>query len=133
MVYIANQQARAPVSSRDIVEAYRLPPRYLEQILQSLVREGLLRGVRGPRGGYLLAKEKRRISLLEIYEIVEDKTAEGSASAAGCGKTSQMMHALWEKSHDQFRKELAKITLEQACKQGGDTKMAVDSNAHYVI
>jgi deoxyuridine 5'-triphosphate nucleotidohydrolase len=51
-----------PVQSRDITERQGIPHRYLEQVLQRLVRDGILKGVRGPRGGYTLARERRRVT-----------------------------------------------------------------------
>src|SRR5262249_23542757 len=45
-----------------------LPARHLEPLLQALVREGVLKGVRGPRGGYQLARERRRITVDEILK-----------------------------------------------------------------
>lgn len=60
-----------PVQARDITERQGVPQRYLEQIMQALVRAGILRGVRGPRGGYRLARERRRISVMEIFETIE--------------------------------------------------------------
>lgn len=60
-----------PVQARDITDRQGVPQRYLEQIMQSLVRAGILRGVRGPRGGYRLARERRRISVREIFEVIE--------------------------------------------------------------
>lgn len=45
-----------PVQSQDISERLGLPRRYLEQVMQQLVRAGILRGVRGPRGGYRMAR-----------------------------------------------------------------------------
>ena len=42
----------------------------LEQVLQQLVRADILRGVRGPRGGYRLARERRRISLGEVVRVL---------------------------------------------------------------
>ena len=52
-----------PVQSKDITRRLGIPQRYLEQVMQQLVREGVLKGVRGPRGGYTLARERRRISV----------------------------------------------------------------------
>lgn len=71
MLTIASHQGEQPISGRDITSDHNLPPRYLEQILQKLVRADLLRGLRGPRGGYVLAREKRRITLADILEAVE--------------------------------------------------------------
>ena len=42
------------------------PPRHLESVLQSLVRVGILKGIRGPRGGYELARERRGVTANEI-------------------------------------------------------------------
>ena len=48
-----------PVRSGDITERQRIPKRYLEQVLQHLVRAGILAGKRGPRGGYRLGHDPR--------------------------------------------------------------------------
>ena len=61
-----------PVQARDITARQGVPERYLEQVMQALVRAGILRGVRGPRGGYRLARERRRISVREIFEVIEN-------------------------------------------------------------
>jgi len=77
----------APVQSMDIAERLGLPKRYLEQVMQQLVRAGILRGVRGPRGGYRLAREARRISVGDVFRTVggpEDADAPAtSASLVG--------------------------------------------------
>lgn len=59
-----------PVQARDITERQNVPQRYLEQIMQALVRADILRGVRGPRGGYRLARERRRITVGEIISVI---------------------------------------------------------------
>ncbi len=61
-----------PVQAREITARQGVPQRYLEQVMQALVRAGILRGVRGPRGGYRLARERRRISVREIFEVIEE-------------------------------------------------------------
>ena len=60
-----------PVQSRDIAERQGIPQRYLEGAMQHLVRAGILRGVRGPKGGYRLARERRRITVAEIVRLME--------------------------------------------------------------
>ena len=61
-----------PVQAREITARQGVPQRYWEQVMQALVRAGILRGVRGPRGGYRLARERRRISVREIFEVIEE-------------------------------------------------------------
>jgi Rrf2 family protein len=68
-----------PVQAREITARQGVPQRYLEQIMQALVRANILRGVRGPRGGYRLARERRRISVREIFEVIEGLDGESSA------------------------------------------------------
>jgi Rrf2 family protein len=54
---IAYNAGSEPVQSGEITRRQGIPKRYLEQVLQQLVRAGVLAGVRGPRGGYRLARE----------------------------------------------------------------------------
>src|SRR5258708_39237589 len=65
-----------PVRSGDITERQRLPKRYLEQVLQHLVRAGILNGKRGPRGGYRLGRDQQRITLGEVVRVVRKLEAE---------------------------------------------------------
>src|SRR5438128_706888 len=55
-----------PMAAKKLATRHRLPARHLEPVLQALVRKGVLKGVRGPRGGYALAREQRRISADDI-------------------------------------------------------------------
>lgn len=55
-----------PVSAKALAARHGLPPRHLEPVLQSLVRDGILKGVRGPRGGYELARERQHITADDI-------------------------------------------------------------------
>ena len=55
-----------PVSAKALAARHALPPRHLEPVLQALVHEGILRGVRGPHGGYALARERGSIGIDEI-------------------------------------------------------------------
>lgn len=45
-----------------------MPPRHLEPVLQALVRCGILKGIRGPRGGYELARDRRRVTVNDILQ-----------------------------------------------------------------
>ena len=61
VVDIALHGRASPVPAKALSERHHLPPRHLETMLQALVRTGILRGVRGPRGGYELAVERRKL------------------------------------------------------------------------
>lgn len=55
-----------PVSAKALASRHGLPPRHLEPVLQALVHEGILRGVRRPRGGYELGRKATQINAAEI-------------------------------------------------------------------
>ena len=76
---ISIHSSHNPASAKDITKRQGIPPRYLEKILQELVRQKILKGTRGPNGGYALGKEKRNIFLIDIYNavlIIEKKKKE---------------------------------------------------------
>jgi Rrf2 family protein len=66
VIDVAINAASRPVSAKALAARHKLPPRHLEPVLQALVRDGILRGVRGPHGGYEIARDKRRISAEDI-------------------------------------------------------------------
>jgi Rrf2 family iron-sulfur cluster assembly transcriptional regulator len=66
VIDIALHARSRPVAAKALATRHRLPPRHLEPVLQALVRHGILKGTRGPRGGYELAREQRRITADEI-------------------------------------------------------------------
>ncbi len=66
VVDIAVNSHSRPVSAKALAARHKLPPRHLEPVLQALVREGILRGVRGPHGGYSLARDHKRITAEDI-------------------------------------------------------------------
>ena len=85
IVDIAHHGRSDPVPSRDFAERLGIARRHLEPVLQALVRDGILKSIRGPRGGYVLARERRRITLGDIVRAAQGgqdgETAETSALA----------------------------------------------------
>ena len=71
-----------PVQSKEITKRQGIPQRYLEQVMQQLVHAGILKGVRGPRGGYTLARERRRILVGDIVRVVGAMEASDEPAAA---------------------------------------------------
>jgi Rrf2 family protein len=62
---------KTPLTVSEITTKHPIPDRYLEQILGNLRRGGLLKSQRGARGGYILARDAREITLLEIVSLIE--------------------------------------------------------------
>lgn len=76
VVDVALHARPMPVAAKSLASRHKLPPRHLETMLQALVRAGILKGVRGPRGGYELAKERRRITAGDIVRAAMSSTGE---------------------------------------------------------
>jgi Rrf2 family protein len=114
---IAYNGGRTPVRSSEITERQGIPRRYLEPVLQELVRDKILLGIRGPSGGYRLARERRRISLGDIVrtlrglETAEDPIADPAGSALG----HQIVRPLWLDLEEQMMRRLDALTLEDLC------------------
>ncbi|MGB7034406.1 MAG: Rrf2 family transcriptional regulator [Xanthobacteraceae bacterium] len=66
VIDVAMQEHGQPISAKTLAARHGLPPRHLEPVLQALVRCGILRGIRGPRGGYELARDRRRVTANDI-------------------------------------------------------------------
>ena len=71
VVDLAMHSVEGPVTACDLADRLQLSRRHLEPTFQALVREGILQGVRGPRGGYKLAKAPGAISVYDISEAVK--------------------------------------------------------------
>lgn len=79
MIDIAEHYGSGPVSLRRLTDRQCLSLKYMEQIIPLLKSSGLIRSARGARGGYVLAKKPREISLRNIVEALE-----GSWSLVDC-------------------------------------------------
>jgi Rrf2 family protein len=66
VIDIAINSATRPVSMKALATRHKLSQRYLEPVLQALVRDGILKGIRGPHGGYKVAREPAKITAEEI-------------------------------------------------------------------
>ena len=60
VIDVAINAGSRPVSAKALAARHKLPPRHLEPVLQALVRDGILKGMRGPHGGYELARDRER-------------------------------------------------------------------------
>jgi Rrf2 family protein len=106
-----------PVRSGDITERQRIPKRYLEQVLQHLVRAGILNGKRGPRGGYRLGREQGRITLGEVVRVVRKLEAETEPHDPTIGSplAHEIVWPMWEQLRDDMMAQLDNITIEDLC------------------
>ena len=117
VVDIAYHSNGQPVQSQRISSRQRTPGRYLEQSLQKLVKANILTGVRGPRGGYQLARERRRISVGEIVCIVTDLETKNAVEniLTDSEISGKVLNPMWGKIQNTILEQLDKITIEDLC------------------
>ncbi len=114
---IAYNAGNLPVQSSEITRRQGIPRRYLEQVLQQLVRAGVLQGVRGPRGGYRLARERRRITVGEIVRVVRSlETGEDPIEGDGGAELGhKVVRPLWLELQEELMRRLDETTIEDLC------------------
>ena len=129
VIDIAFNARPEPVQAKEITARQGVPQRYLEQVMQQLVRAGVLKGVRGPRGGYRLARERRRISVgdvVRVAESIEDGEEERIKPRSDLGQ--RVVAPLIQSLQDDVMARLDSITIEDLCQrarnQGGQPEDA---------
>lgn len=121
VLYIAYHAKAEPISGSAIAAAQGLPPRYLEPMLQKLVRAGILRGLRGPQGGYLLGRERRRITLADIHTTLDADTALPTKSTP---LGTLVLAPVAERLRQSWREQLTTVTLADLCEQASSAHIA---------
>jgi len=122
MVDLASQPEGALVGLAQIAERQHIPQAYLEQIFAKLKRAGLIDAVRGPGGGYKLARAPRDVSIATIIDASEELikiTRCSSLDDGGCisPKARCKTHDLWEGLGIQIYNYLNAVTLADVCER----------------
>ncbi|MES2256135.1 MAG: Rrf2 family transcriptional regulator [Pseudomonadota bacterium] len=118
VIDIAFNARPEPVQAKEITARQGVPQRYLEQVMQQLVRAGVLKGVRGPRGGYRLARERRRISVgdvVRVAESIEDGEEEKIRPRSELGL--RIVAPLIQTLQDDIMAQLDAISVEDLCQR----------------
>ena len=121
MVDLAQHYAEGPVPLAEIAKRQDLSAKYLEQLIILLKGAGLIRSVRGRRGGYMLARRPEEISVGEIVE-----TLEGKLSVVDCVLEPELCYRavdcptrdIWVRMTDMIKKQLFSLNLGTIIKQG---------------
>ena len=124
-----------PVQSKDITERQGIQSRYLEQVLQFLVKRGILKGVRGPKGGYTLARERRRLTLGDVLRVIEDLENEDDKMESVSELSQKVIQPIWAEIHREMLARLDEITFEDLCEraQSASVDRVGDDHANFSI
>jgi Rrf2 family protein len=115
VVHMAAQKKNEPIASHTIAHARGIPDRFLLKVLKPLVSAQVLASVKGPNGGYRLAKPANEITMLEVLEAV-DGPIRGNAPAGSSDKDHHLRRRLDEictQSAEQTRKQLGKVKISE--------------------
>lgn len=125
LCYISYNGQENPVQVRDISAAEGISPRYIEQIFQKLKRAGIVRSVRGPYGGYYLARKPEEIRVGDVIRATEggdfrllfcdglDKNA-----AKPCSRLDDcIVRETWDEGSRRLMAYFDSITIKDLCKK----------------
>jgi Rrf2 family protein len=112
VAHMAAEGEDRPVASHHIARARGIPERFLLKVLKPLVSARVLRSVKGPNGGYRLARPASKITLLEVIEAV-DGPIRGVAPLSGESQDAldNKLEAICNQAADQMRRHLGKVRL----------------------
>jgi Rrf2 family protein len=134
VIDIAHHARPVPIAAKTLAARHSLPPRHLETLLQVLVRAGILKGVRGPRGGYELARERRKIT---VADIIRAASAPGQAQSEDAGEEEasalvrDVVVPAIEAATLAFLERLDEITVEDLCEDAQKRQVFGNSVASY--
>ena len=128
-VLLAEEPDR-PMTTHEIAAAFNASEAHLSKVLQRLHKAGLVESVRGPRGGFLLAKSPDALTLLDVYEIIEGPLDSHNCLFAleTCEAKRCIMGNVLKKTNEKVRKYLAGTSLADL--QGTFTKLVYGGGAH---
>jgi Rrf2 family protein len=117
VVDVALHARERPVSARALAERHNLPPRHLEPVLQALVHEGIFHGIRGPRGGYELARERQRITVADILKAAGTVDDAESGPVMGSRILQDVVLPAVSDAEKAFTAALAQLSVEDLARR----------------
>lgn len=109
---IAMYGAARPISAKALAEKYKLAPRHLEPLLQSLVHAGILKGVRGPHGGYQMGRDASQVTMDEIYAAAMSLSHAEHPSFDPSPLISDIVLPALQDAHEKMTGSLKLISIE---------------------
>jgi Rrf2 family protein len=120
LIDLASRAQTAPVSLKDLSKDQSISKKYLENIFRMLLQGGIIRSVRGARGGYQLAVDPAQITLLEILNVIDGPVAllECIRNGGVCKKVKECpTRNLWKDLENHIVSYLKERTLKELIDQ----------------
>ncbi len=127
MLDLAIHDKAGPVTLADISQCQGISLSYLEQLFACLRKDGLVKGVRGPGGGYRLARPASEISIAEIISSVDENVDVTRCKGEGNCQSGDkcLTHELWTKLSERLYNFLDGITLAQFVDRPGIPELSL--------
>jgi Rrf2 family protein len=116
MELASHQEKRIPLTMGEITAKQPIPERYLEQILTTLRRSGVVQSQRGSKGGYVLVREPWRITVLEVVTIVDGERKERESSDPPTPESNLIME-IWQQADSSAQIALSRHTIQDLCQE----------------
>lgn len=125
---LAQRYGEGPVQSEEIANRQGIPVNYLNQLLITMRRAGLIDSLRGPQGGHMLARSPEVITLLDAISVLEGPLLPAEGARDDLSPTQPddyaLISAVWDGLRGQIEQLLAATTLDDLCQrkrqQSGD-------------
>ena len=113
MLDLALNECKGPVTLSQISESQGISVSYLEQLFAALRGKQLVQGVRGPGGGYYLARPSAEISIADVIRAVDEwvELTRSRARTHRRDRNRSVTHALWDQLSEEIFRFLSKISL----------------------
>ena len=132
LLELAIAHGSGPLQIRMIAERENISNKYLEQLIAMMKSAGLVKSVRGPKGGYLLAKAPNEIRLSKVFTTLEGPLVieECLEHAEYCSKcTDCVTRQVWSEMHNAIMAVLDSMTVQDLV----DKIQGIDENVNFQI
>ena len=122
-VDMAMQDGFTPVQAKSIARRQGIPARFLEQVLQSMKKAGVVSSVRGAQGGYVLSKKPSELSVAEVLEALDDSFPSRLGFNGPIphlphrAKPGLLLSKVWKRVYEAERQVLEAITINELADQ----------------
>jgi Rrf2 family protein len=113
LAFMGTQKSTKPVASHHIAQARGIPERFLLKVLKPLVAARVLHSIKGPNGGYRLAKSPSDISLLEVLEAVDGPIRGQASFTEFSNGLDKRLEQICNQAADQVRKQFGKVRISE--------------------
>ena len=117
VIFLAKQDKKMPMPLVEIAKLHEISLSYLEQLFAKLRRQGLVKSVRGPGGGYFLSRPAEKILISDVVAAVEEPTIRERRSATKSELDGSETLALWDALGNQVYGFLSSVSVADVCER----------------